>query len=128
MTSIHHQQMAPYAENMVDVTRRHVNTRSDFDRDFIGHYSGKAHRKGHTDRIMQEEVREERLRTRNYEHRKFGFGEDEISQIEAEEEIIREKEDRHRRMGYEGPNKDNVSSSLLWNLPYCLCFTNLCFV
>ncbi len=51
MTRVDHQQMAPHAENMVNVTRRHINSRSDFDHDYIGHYSSKAERRGHTHRI-----------------------------------------------------------------------------
>ncbi len=101
MTRIHHQQMAPHAENMVNVTRRHINSRSEFDHDYIGYYSSKAERRGHTHRIMNEEVREERLRARNDEHRRFGFDEDELSQEEAKRERMRVKEERHRRMGYE---------------------------
>ena len=112
MTSTHHQQMAPYAENMVNVTRRHVYTRSEFDRDFLGHHPGKAHRKGHTDRIMQEEVREEGLWFTNDEHRRLGFGEEEISQREAENQRIRKKEEKHRRIRYERPKKGSLSSSL----------------
>ena len=83
MTSTHHQQMAPYAENMVNVTRSHIDARSEYDCEYIGHYPSKVHRQGHTDRIMKEELREERLRLRNDPHRRFGFGEDETPQIES---------------------------------------------
>ncbi len=37
-------------------------------------------------RIMNEELREERLRARNDEHRRFGFDEDELFQKEAKRE------------------------------------------
>lgn len=109
----HHRRLAPYAENMVDVTCRHIDTRSEYDHDYVGHYSGKAHRKGHTDRIMQEERREERLRRKDDEHRRFVHGEDEAYQEEAKEERIRAKKEKHKRMGYERSEEDDVSSSLL---------------
>lgn len=37
MTLNHHRRLAPYAENMVDVTCRHIDTRSEYDHDYIGH-------------------------------------------------------------------------------------------
>lgn len=113
---------------MVDVTRIHIDLRTEYDRDYIGHYPSKEHRKGHTKRIIQEEVREERLWDSNDQHRKFGFGEDKILQNEAKEERLRAKEEKHRRMGYERSNGDSVSSSLLSTLSHCVYFTNILFV
>ena len=62
---------------------------------------------------MQEELREERLRKKNDEHRRFGFGEDEDSQKEAKGERLRANKERHRRMGYEEMlPQNNMSSSM----------------
>ena len=74
---------------------------------------------------MNQEIREERLRLRNDEHRRYGFGEDEVSQLEAKEERIRARKERYKRMGYEIRDEDNVSSSLLLTLSSCVCFTDL---
>lgn len=113
MTLAHHQQMAPYAANMVDATRRHIKARSDYDEDYIGHYASKAHRNGHTQKTMQEELSEEKLWRRDDDHRRAVHGEDKAAQKEARTERIREKEERRRRMGYERSKKDSVSTSPL---------------
>lgn len=119
MTLAHHRQMAPHAANMVDATRRHINARSDYDEDYIGHYASKAQRHGHTERIMKEQRTEEKLRLRDDDHRRAVRGEDKAAQKEARMQRLREKEDGWRRKGYERSAKDYVSASLLGMLPYC---------
>ena len=113
MTLTHHRQMAPFAANMVDATRRHIKARSNFDEDYIGHYASKEHRNGHTQKIMQEELSEEKLWRRDDDHRRAVYGEDKAAQKEARTERIRQKEDRRRRMGYERSEKNSMSTPLL---------------
>lgn len=112
MTLAHHQEMAPYAANMVDATRRHINARSDFDEDYIGHYASKSHRKGHTEKIMHEELSEEKLWRRHDDHGIAVRGEDKAAQKVARTERIREKEEKRRRLGYERSEKHSVSTPL----------------
>ena len=78
-----------------------ITSRSEYDRDYIGHYATKQQRKGHTDRITNLEAGEEKRRTKDDEHRQFGYGEDRRAQIEAKDERVRAREERNRRMGFE---------------------------
>ena len=113
MTLAHQEQMEPYSANMVDATRRHIRARSDYDEDYIGHYASKTHRNGHTQKIMHEELSEEKHWQRNDDHRRAVYGEDKAAQKEARMERIREKEEKRRRMGYQRSPKDSVSTPQL---------------
>ena len=113
MTLAHHQHMEPYAANMMVATRRHIKARSDYDEDYIGHHASMAHRNGHTQKIVHEELSEEKHWRRNDDHRSAVHSEDKAAQNEARIERIREKEERRRSMGCERSEKDSVSTPQL---------------
>lgn len=95
---------------MVEVSQRHIAARASFDVDYVGHYRSKSQRRGHTQRIQDEEDKAEKLRARNDNHRQWGYGEDRDSQKEAKKERIRANEERHKRLGYEPRENGRVSS------------------
>lgn len=111
MTLTHHRQLAPHAANMLELTQRHIAARVSFDVDYLGRYDSKEQRRGHTQKIMDEENREERLHGRDDEHKRYGFGEDRDSQKEARIYRDRAKEERHKRLGYEPSTSKRVSLS-----------------